>query len=249
MAPRDRHRLLALAVVIGIAGCGADPAGATPGPTTSQSTSSTTTTASPPRADASTTDLATKATITLADLGDAWTVHADGRESDSVAVDDCAAGRPAAALPAGARWTGSQFKTREARWFVYTASAVFPDEPTALEWVEVRKSAPYVECRRAEIEKGQQSADPRFSVAVAQTTTEGLGSNGFEAYVLYHLKADVDTGPRNSNATFAHHTYRVGRTVVALSIDIASDNTDPADHVTTDVTRALTAVYQRVGQG
>ncbi|CAL9502255.1 hypothetical protein SUDANB95_03437 [Actinosynnema sp. ALI-1.44] len=242
------QRFLVVAAVFGVAGCGASPV--PPAATTSEPTTTTTTTTRP-RADAATADLASRATITLTDLGESWMLHAEGREGEPVADDDCAAGTVLADLPTGARWSGGQFKTREARWFVYSASAVFPDEATAVKWVEVRKSATYVECRRAEIERGQRTADPRFSVAVAETTGPGLGTNGFEAYVLYQLKADTDGGARDSNANFARHTYRVGRVVVSLSLDISSATTDPADltsRVTTDVTRALAAVYERIGK-
>lgn len=247
MSAGFRQRFLVLAAVFGVAGCGASPV---PPPTTT-SDATTTTTTTRPRADAATAGLAAGATITLADLGEAWMLHAEGHEGEPVAADDCAAGTPPADLPTGARWSGGQFKTREARWFVHSASAVFPDEATAVKWVEVRKSASYVECRRAEIERGQRTADPRSSVAVAATTSPGLGANGFEGYVLYQLKADTGGGAQDSNANFARHTYRVGRVVVALSLDIASATTDPPDltsRVTTDVTRALAAVYQRIGQ-
>lgn len=118
--------------------------------------------------------------------------------------------------------------------------------------MEFRKSPAFLECRRVELEKGRQAGDSRFSVALARTTSDGLGQNGFEAYALYQLTADVGSGPHNSNATFARHTYRVGRTVITLSIDIATENTDPPDldtRVSNDVTRALATFYQRIGQG
>ncbi|NUT95273.1 MAG: hypothetical protein HOY78_24930 [Saccharothrix sp.] len=251
MAARKTPRLLVAFTAVVVAGCGADTPTAVAPATSTSTDAPTTTTAPPPRADAATTDLAMKATITPADLGDAWTLHADGHESEPVPADDCAAGSPIADLPAGARHVGPQVKTRDARWFVYSNSAVFPDEGTAVKWVEFRKSPTFLECRRVELEKGQQATDSRFSVSLERTTTDGLGQNGFESYALYQLKADVGSGPQNSNATFARHTYRVGRTVITLSIDIAAETTDPADldtRVSNDVTRALTTAYQRIGQ-
>lgn len=87
-------------------------------------------------------------------------------------------------------------------------------------------------------------------MATEATTTAGVGTDGYESYVHYQLKADIGAGPENSNASFDRHTYRVGRTVITVAVDILSQNTDPADltkKVSDDVTRGLTAVYARIG--
>ncbi len=207
-----------------------------------------TTTATQP-VDAATTELADKATITQADIGDRWTVHTEAKAAEGFGDGSCAEGTVADALPLDARRTGAVFQAENATWYVGSNAAVFPDEATATEWVETRKSAPYVECLRAEFEQGQKEADPRFTVALASTTTEGVGTQGFEAYALYQVMADVGSGPQNANGTIARHTYRVGRTVISLAIDIATNPNDPPDLqqvVSTDVHRALSAVYARL---
>jgi hypothetical protein len=99
------------------------------------------------------------------------------------------------------------------------------------------------------LEKEQKATDARFVVATEATTTEGVGTDGYEGCTRYQLKADIGAGPENSNASFDRHTYRVGRTVITVAVDILSENTDPADltkKMSDDVTRALTAVYARI---
>lgn len=202
------------------------------------------------RADPATVDLATKATITQADLGAGWVVTTPASEPGPATTDECGAGTPFAALPPGARRLGEQLKIENTKWFVFSSSAVFPDEAAAKAWVETRKSPAYVDCRRAAIEKEQKATDPRVTVITAATTAEGLGAGGFEAYARYQVQADVGVGPQDANGSFARHTYRVSRTVITLSIDTVSDPADPptlGTKVSEDVTKALTAVYARIG--
>jgi hypothetical protein len=246
-------RLAVALVAVVLTGCGTQTAA--PPTTSGEPTTAPSTTAQPapavsptpsPRADAATVDLATKATITQADLGGVWTVYAPAKEPDPLAETDCAAGSPVAGLPSGARQSGAQLKYGAATWYVSTSSAVFADEATAKAWVEVRKSDTFVECRRAEHEVQQKALDPQLSVVTDRTTAPGLGTAGYEAYAQYQVKA----GAQTANGSFARHTYRLGRTVIALSIDIAVSPGDPPNLETTvsdDVTRALTAVYGRIG--
>lgn len=230
---------LMLAAAVIATGCGPNPPPPPAGPTTAVQ-----------RADAATVDLATKATITQADLGAGWVVATPASEPGPVTPDDCGAGTTFAALPPGARRLGAQLKIENTKWFVFSSSAVFPDEAAAKAWVETRKSPAYVDCRRLAIQKEQQATDPRFTVITAATTAEGLGASGFEAYARYQVQADVGAGPQDVNASFARHTYRVSRTVIALSIDTVSDPADPptlSTKMSEDVTKALTAVYARIG--
>jgi hypothetical protein len=201
------------------------------------------------KADAATVALATAATITQADLGAGWTVFSAPKPAEPVSGTDCAAKSTFAELPLDARRLGAQLQMEGVRWYVFSAAAVFPDGAKAQSWVDTRKDAGYIDCRRIELEKEQKATDARFLVATEATTTAGLGTGGYEGYVRYQLKADIGAGPQNSNASFDRHTYRVGRTVVTVSIDILSATTDPPGletKMSEAVTRALTNVYARI---
>ncbi|MEU5695205.1 hypothetical protein [Actinosynnema sp. NPDC020468] len=196
------------------------------------------------RADEATTASATRATITAGDLGPSWTADLPPRESEPVAADDCAAGTLYATLPPGARQTGTRFRYGGTSWYASSAAAVFPDEPGARGWVEIRKSSEYVECRRAELERSQRAADDHLSVATRETTTGGLGVGGYQAYSLYQVRS----AGQDANGTFARHVYRVGRTVVSVSVDITAAPSDPPNlgaTVSSDLGHALAAVYAR----
>lgn len=200
-------------------------------------------------ADAHVVALAKNANITQADMGGAWVVHAPARDAEPVA--GCTAHTPLADLPAGTRQLGAQLKVPNTKWFVYTSSVIFPDEMAAARWGLVRGSTEYVECRRGELEKEQKAADDRLFVQTDMTTGDGVGTNGYESFVRYQLKFDAGAGAQNARGTFDRHTYRLGRIVVVVNIDMAPSETDPEglyDMVYGDVTRALTAVFARTGQ-
>jgi hypothetical protein len=242
----SRLVLVSVVAVFVVACVGTEqPAARSATPTSAPSTAAPSTAA----ADDVTVAKATAATITREDLGAGWTVYSAAKPAEPLSASDCAAKSTFAELPSGARRLGAQLQMEGVRWFVFSASAVFPDEAKARGWVDTRRSADYIECRRVEIEKEQQATDTRFQVVTEATTTAGLGTGGYEGYVRYQLKADVGAGPQNSNASFDRHTYQVGRTVVAVSIDILSAKTDPANleaKMSADVTRALTSVYRRI---
>ncbi|TWP54198.1 hypothetical protein FKR81_01150 [Lentzea tibetensis] len=228
------------------AGCaGANPAAAPPAPPAAPP--STTTTPALPRADQATIDLALATTITQADLSGTWEVYTPAREAEP--VTGCGDKSPLADLPAGARQLGPVLKVPNSTWFVYSSSAVFPDEAAAIKWAQLRNTPEYVECRRGELDSEQHAKDARYSVVTESTTAEGIGVGGYEGYTRYQLKADLGQGPQNASGTYDRHTYRSGRVMIGISIDFAAGEKDAPDLHTTignDLTRALAAVYGRV---
>ncbi|MEJ2858253.1 MULTISPECIES: hypothetical protein [unclassified Saccharothrix] len=234
------------ALVLG--GCGSGEESTAPSVTGDPPSSAQTTT---PTADPATTALAQAAVLTPADLGGPWTVFRPESAAEVLAPGDCGYDSAYAKLPLSARHVGPQLQRGEAKWYVSSAAAVFPDEAGAKEWVEIRKSGEYVECRRAALEKEQKDAgDQRLSVKTAETTGPGLGQNGYEGYVRYQLHADTGGGVQPANGSFSRHTYRVGRTVISVSVDVVSGQSDPpelADQVANEITKGLTAAYARVG--
>lgn len=207
------------------------------------------TTSTPPTADPATTALAQAAVLTQADLGGPWTVFRPESAAEALVEGDCGYGTGYAKLPLSARHVGPQLQRGEAKWYVSSTSAVFPDEAGAQEWVQTRKSSDYIECRRAALEKEQRDAgDQRLSVKTAETTGPGLGQNGYEGYVRYQLHADTGGGAQPANGSFSRHTYRVGRTVISVSVDVVSNENDPPDlpdTVSNEIAKALATVYGR----
>lgn len=236
----------AVVLILLAAGCaGANPAAAP----LAAPPSTPTTPALPalPRADQATIDLAVATNITQADLSGTWEVHTPAREAE--AVTGCGANTVLAELPLGARQIGAVLKVPNTTWYVYSSTAVFPDEAAAMKWAQIRNSPEYVECRRGELDSEQRAKDARYSVATESTTAEGIGAGGYEGYTRYQLKADLGQGPQNASGTYDRHTYRSGRVLIGISIDFAAGEKDPPDLHTTignDLTRALAAVYGRV---
>lgn len=243
-------RVVALSAVVGLSGCGGGDGGGAAGPTTAPTSgeSAPATTPSPSRADAATADLAIRATMAQADAGPQWTVYSPARESDPVPSDGCDAGTPYARLPAGSRYTGQQLQRSGSERFVSTNASVFPDDAAAREWVEARKAPTHVECRRSRLEKEVKAADARSSIVVTETDPAGAGDGVLE-HVRYQLHVDAGSGPQRTDITYTRSTYRLGRTVVVVSIDQRPGPNDPADleeTMTTELSQALEEVFGRI---
>ncbi|MEU7527174.1 hypothetical protein AB0A74_15680 [Saccharothrix sp. NPDC042600] len=240
-------RVVAVVSALALAGCGGGEESTAPSVTGDPPRP---TTSAAPTADPATTALAQAAVLTPNDLGGPWAVFRPETAAEALTEGDCGYDTQYAKLPLSARHVGPQLQRGDAKWYVSSTSAVFPDESGAKEWVETRKSGAYVECRRAALEKEQKDAgDQRLSMKTAETSGPGLGENGYEGYVRYQLHADTGDGPQPANGSFSRHTYRVGRTVISVSVDVVSSENDPPDlpdKVAEEVKKGLAAAFARV---
>jgi hypothetical protein len=227
-----------------LAGCGGSSPTAKPKVTTTTST-----TQKP--ADPATVDLAKKGVLMAADLGPNWVLD-KGAEAGTIDRKGCGtqAASPILELGAGAFQIGPLVHYKDTKDYLSTAATTFADEAAAQRWIDIRKSPAFIECRRLELEAAEKKNDKRYSVETRQTTTDGVGTQGFEVYTTYQFRYDDTGGVRDANGTFFRFVYRVKRTVIAVSIDrvfLDSDPKDVSQAISDDSYRALSAAYARLG--
>ena len=206
-----------------------------------------TTTTEVAEADAETVALVASSQFAVDDLGEGWTRFADGEgygREDDEEPDECLSPEDGelAALPDGARASGAIFQYGEEPIYVRSNVAAFPDEEAARGWVAYTKTDEHRRCLRADIESANRPESGTFEVIDA-TTDEmraTVGSYGTEDVALFESMVD---GEMQSQIYLT--TYRVGRVVVWVHIDVGGTEAETLDRALADEAAARGITFDR----
>ena len=194
--------------------------------------------------------LARAATLRTKDLGPKWTEDTPAQDNP-LGPGSCGIepGGPYDKVGAGAARNGATAHLGKTRWYVSSAATVFPSESAARDWITIRKSPAFVECRRKQLEAPEKARNAALTVKTEATTAKEVGSDGLEVHTTYRLRFTEDSKVRDTNGVYYYDVYRFGRTVLTLQSMLVSGAKDPTGAQNTfdkDSGRALVKAYNRI---
>jgi hypothetical protein len=206
--------VLLLLGALGLAACGG-------GSSDSSSEKSTTTKAAPVGAlDASSNDAAQAASVTAADVGAGWKQYQKAKGLVKIAAKDCIT-KFGSGIVAGEKvYSSALYQGASDTAFIYTTSYVFKTEAGAKAFTAMRTTADFTNCKQAADDAAQKTRDAETSVRVTQTTDPAVGTGGLDAFYVEQAYAKNTDGTEYSNATYYRYTYRVGRVVYVIWVDV-----------------------------
>jgi hypothetical protein len=239
------RRIVSAALLgVAVAGCGVGSSG--------NSTATTTPTPATNAVDAATARLAADALVSRGDVGAAWVQHAPPKGPSAPAPDDCAQrpDGPLANLGPGASSVGASLWLMGSRDVVlYSSSLVFADDAGVEAYLAIRNSSQWHDCRREQLQTGQQRRYPRSSVVTTRQTIAAIGAAHLVAYSEFTVMSRASKRlPAVALATATESEYRFGRVIVSIGVDVTS-KTDVAPAVRSATTAALRRIVARIGSG
>lgn len=202
-----------------------------------------TTTADTRPIDAEDQALALAATLQAASFPAPWTVFAEG-ESTSVSEESCSYRQDGAVtlLSNGASQSGPTMQLGETGAFVYSTGLAFPDDALAMEYIGVVNTDVWATCRAEQLQQFQQDNGSDSVVKVESRESPNLNQAGFESYIEFAITLPDGTLDRVATQSY----YRLGRTVIAQTIEYGGMSEADLTKMVDDTYVALSDAYDRV---
>jgi len=200
-----------------------------------------------PEADALTSTLAKNAVLRPDDYAEAWRVRT---EPATRLLDESSCsyrkGGPEAKLPTGAVQRGATVQLADEPAFITSVGWVFPDEASAVKWMEVVRSEEWAQCRADTFAAEGRSRGSLTDVTLETREIDHLGERGFEAYAEFHGRDEFD----RAVVVISVMHYRLGRVVLEDTLERAMDLND-ANWAAVDSAHstALTTAWVRLSAG
>lgn len=233
-----RTRWVPLLLVLALAACGGGSSAAsdertpTSEATTSTTAKPTTTTTEVPKADEATKAEAASRVFAEDDFPDGWTVQAEALPYDrkGIKADDCIAppGGPISKLPLGAAAAGPTMRAPDVDAFVGSWAATFADEGQAEAYVDQIAAPEIAVCTAEMLEQGGKDRKDFTAVVTSADPEEaGVGQDRRVAANSYELREAGDPV-----SVLYIDSYRIGRTVATVTIELGGMSQEQADAVT-----------------
>jgi hypothetical protein len=187
--------------------------------------------------------LALAATLQAASFPAPWTVFAEG-EPTSVSEESCSYRQDGAVtlLTNGASQSGPTMQLGETGAYVYSTGLAFPDEALAMEYIGVINTDVWATCRAEQLQQFQQDNGSDSVVKIESRESPNLNQAGFESYIDFAITLPDGTLDRVATQSY----YRLGRTVIAQTIEYGALSEADLTKMVEDTYVALSDAYDRV---
>lgn len=245
-----RSVLLPFALVVGLAACGSGgsdasaPEAATSEARATSTTKATTTTTEVPKADEATRAEAASHVLAEEDFPEGWTVVSEALPYDTKGIkgDDCInpKGGPVSEVPLGSAAGGPTMRAPGADGFVSSWAVTFEDEAQAARFTQQLTSPDHATCTAKVLQTGGAKDREDFAVKVVpgDPGARGIGQDHRIAADAYAL---TEGGEPVSNVYI--DSFRIGRTVATVTIELGPMTQEQADAVTAAEAQVRTKVF------
>lgn len=188
----------------------------------------------------------------LPDLGAGWAQYRKAGGVQKLAKGDCVyKAAPTLTAPVTG-YAGPMYTDTAKTMFAYSTAMVFRTEADAKAYTTAKTAPVFQNCRVAQDNAAQRKSDPTTFVKLNETTTSAVGgASGLEAYYSENQGGKNAAGADALAAEYLRLTYRHGRVVYTLLIDVGlpSDAASGAvlnDHISAAVEGMNTSIEARL---